>query len=470
MFRWLTPLVAALVLVGISPMLALAQSEVFHVPVLELFNDVFTPPQNFTATVVVSIRGGDAAELGLELTGKLEVYDSERYRFTYIAPAAAAGRVIAVSGNIGYTYVSNPDHGDFIYYPAGVGFLTPIQRMMELMQRLSSLQVVDVQVGEWTGRTMQIVSVKSAPVDGTDTGLTWKGQVMIDPEGGFPARYELLSDAGKEIYEIGMVHWRDKENLQLDRFTLSGVSQREGDQFSATFTNTEGGWLPTLVRFSSGLEVIEQSITEVDFSGVDLNTLRVPKLEAMRYHLDGAAEAQAKGDNEAFAFHMEEVARLDPYNHLAHVDLGYIYLILGNDVEAEAHLQQAIMLNPDLAVAYNNLAYLYVERGLYLHKAVSLAEKAVQLDGDNPAYLDTLGWVYYHQGRYLEAVRYLKRALEIGEDTLPPESLVEVYYHLALAYRRAGADALFKDIVEKGLALQVDSPYTDKLQQLLKAK
>lgn len=468
-FKWLTPLFVALLVVGVVPTLVSAQSEVFHVPILDLFKSVFTPPQEFTATMVVSIRGGDAGELGLELTGKLEVLDSASYRFTYEAPPTIAGRVVAVSGNVGYTYGSDPENGDFIYYPSGVGFLMPLQRMMDLMQRLSTLQVVDVGVGEWAGRTMQIVTVRSG-LDEPDQAAIWEGKVWIDPTACFPARYELISDAGKEIYEIGMVHWRDKENLQLEQFTLSGVSQSEGDQFSATFTYGEGGWLPTSVRFSSGLEVIEQIVTDLDFSSVDPDKVRVPKLEAMRYHLEEADKAQSEGNNAAFAAHMEEVARLDPYNYVAHLDLGYVYLMLEDDIQAEAHLQQALMLKPDLAVAYNNLAYLYVERGLYLNKAASLAEKAVQLEGDNPAYLDTLGWVYYHQGKLLEAVRYLKRALEAGQGDMAPESLVEIYYHLALAYRSTGASALFEDTVEKGLALQVDSPFTEKLRGLLQSQ
>ena len=57
--------------------------------------------------------------------------------------------------------------------------------------------------------------------------------------------------------------------------------------------------------------------------------------------------------------------------------------------------------------------------------ALSNFQQAVALDPDNAAYLDTLGWVYYQQGRYAEALELLERANELRPDDLEIREHIE---------------------------------------------
>ncbi len=432
------------------------------------FQEAFALPSQFTGQVSVSVQGQASEPLSMELSGLLEVYDQDLYRFTYNAPQNVAGRRVAISDGIGYAYwTAKPGSGDFIYYPVGIGYLMPLIRITALLQNLSSLEAVSAQEGTWAGRSAQVLQVTPTLGD-TEEEAPWCGQVWLDSERGFPLRYELTGPDWKEIYEVGLVN-RDRDG-QLVEFTLSGVGQPSGDQLVAVFSREgDGLWFPTFIRLISGQTTVEQRLTDVSWDqSFGREDIEVPPLQEMRVHLRSAERARAEADFPQMAADFEQVVRLDPYNVAAYVDLGYAFLVLGNDVKAEAHLQQALMLDPQLTVAYNNLAYLYIERNVYISRAVSLAEKAVSLEGDNPAYLDTLGWGYYSQGRYLEAVRLLKRALEVGEGQMDGESLVEIYYHLALAYKATGAEALAQNTIEVGLALgHEDSVYTEKLQQLL---
>ena len=61
---------------------------------------------------------------------------------------------------------------------------------------------------------------------------------------------------------------------------------------------------------------------------------------------------------------------------------------------------------------------------------LSLIKKAVDLDPNNGAYLDSLGWAYFKLNRVDEAETYLKKALDrVRKDPTIHEHLGDVYYH-----------------------------------------
>ena len=97
--------------------------------------------------------------------------------------------------------------------------------------------------------------------------------------------------------------------------------------------------------------------------------------------------------------------------------LGNIYRDAERWDRAEAHYRRAIALDPDIAEALNNLAYLLIDRDRYVAEGMALAERAQKIrlvSSSSFSYcpLATQGWGYYKQGRYAEAVEVLKRADE----------------------------------------------------------
>ena len=63
-------------------------------------------------------------------------------------------------------------------------------------------------------------------------------------------------------------------------------------------------------------------------------------------------------------------------------------------------------------------------RGERLDEALRHAQTALSLDPQNAAYLDTLGWIYFQQGRYADALQYLRQA-----DALHPND-AEILEHI----------------------------------------
>ncbi|NOX82528.1 MAG: tetratricopeptide repeat protein, partial [Alphaproteobacteria bacterium] len=98
---------------------------------------------------------------------------------------------------------------------------------------------------------------------------------------------------------------------------------------------------------------------------------------------------------------------------------------------AEADLKRAVALAPEEAIALNYLGYSWAERGENLDEAFDLIEKAVVLDPNSGAIIDSLGWANYQRGHYKVAVGHLEQAasLEPGDPTVT-DHLGDVYWRL----------------------------------------
>ena len=132
----------------------------------------------------------------------------------------------------------------------------------------------------------------------------------------------------------------------------------------------------------------------------------------------------------------------------------------GHYVKAAELLKKSIALAPARsAQACNYLGYMWADRGENLPEAEQLIRRALELDPANSGYRDSLGWVFYRQGRYDEALTELLRASE----TMPEPDPI-VLDHIGDVYGKLGktADA----VLYWSKALQLDpknQSITDKL-------
>lgn len=87
----------------------------------------------------------------------------------------------------------------------------------------------------------------------------------------------------------------------------------------------------------------------------------------------------------------------------------------GDTLEARNLYETLLEQNEEDPVALNNLAWLLKDSDLT--RASELASKAVELQPNSPAILDTYGWLLHMQDQSQEAVTYLERAHELAPDT-----------------------------------------------------
>jgi len=123
-----------------------------------------------------------------------------------------------------------------------------------------------------------------------------------------------------------------------------------------------------------------------------------------------------------------------------------------NDLgQMEKDLRAILKREPDNAMALNALGYTLSDRTTRYAEAKELIERAHTLNPEDPAVLDSLGWVNYRLGNLDEAERYLRLALERFPDH-------EVAAHLGEVLWAKGQQREARKIWGKALEDQPDSP------------
>ena len=88
----------------------------------------------------------------------------------------------------------------------------------------------------------------------------------------------------------------------------------------------------------------------------------------------------------------------------------------GDPDTLERDLANLIEMQPDNAHALNALGYHLADANRRLDEAETYLEKAVALEPDDPAILDSVGWLRYRQGRLDEAEELLREAYALYPD------------------------------------------------------
>lgn len=78
---------------------------------------------------------------------------------------------------------------------------------------------------------------------------------------------------------------------------------------------------------------------------------------------------------------------------------------------SEAEFQKVLKVDPESASALNYVGYMLADRNMRLKDALDMITKALELEPENGAYLDSLGWVYFRLGRLPEAEENLRKAV-----------------------------------------------------------
>jgi len=95
-----------------------------------------------------------------------------------------------------------------------------------------------------------------------------------------------------------------------------------------------------------------------------------------------------------------------------------------------ATFKRLLDLDPNHDGAMNYLGYMLADHNQDLKYARELIEKALEISPDNPAYLDSYGWVLYRMGKYKDARKYLERAVELDTDPIMFDHLGDTYQAL----------------------------------------
>ena len=131
-----------------------------------------------------------------------------------------------------------------------------------------------------------------------------------------------------------------------------------------------------------------------------------------------------------------------------------VCVLRGRMAEAEEQLELVLDEYPEDSGAMNDLGYLWADRNEHLGRACRMIRKAVELEPENAAYRDSLGWALFRQRKYAEAAAELQKAAEKIADGTVLDHLGDAYQKLGQAEKareswRRAAESFHKEKEEE---------------------
>jgi tetratricopeptide (TPR) repeat protein len=132
-------------------------------------------------------------------------------------------------------------------------------------------------------------------------------------------------------------------------------------------------------------------------------------------YLSGVARSQLKRFDQALEAY-SAAEKLGSTNqppltdHRFYFQVGALLERKGDETKSIEYLEKALELKPDYDDALNHLGYMWAEKGKNLPKARAMIEQALKAEPENPAYMDSMGWVLFKLGKHSEALDWLLKA------------------------------------------------------------
>ncbi|GAA5524001.1 beta-barrel assembly-enhancing protease [Microbulbifer aestuariivivens] len=136
---------------------------------------------------------------------------------------------------------------------------------------------------------------------------------------------------------------------------------------------------------------------------------------------------------------------------------------LGNTEAFEQGMRQLLAQDPGDSALLNALGYKLLDDDSRLQEALQLISRALELNPNDPAIIDSMGWVQYRLGNHAEAIRYLEQALE----KLPDH---EIAAHLGEVLWMQGNRKRAIQVWQRGLQINPDSEIIPAAMERLKNK
>ena len=121
-------------------------------------------------------------------------------------------------------------------------------------------------------------------------------------------------------------------------------------------------------------------------------------------------------------------------------------------------MRTILTTEPDNAHALNALGFTLADRTDRLQEAYQLLQRAIEIKPEDPAIIDSYGWINYRLGNYDEAIRLLKKALSQFEDG-------EIAAHLGEVLWVTGRQEEALGIWERALQKSPEDPFVLKTME-----
>jgi tetratricopeptide (TPR) repeat protein len=160
----------------------------------------------------------------------------------------------------------------------------------------------------------------------------------------------------------------------------------------------------------------------------------------------------------------EVLAERSPKSIAAQTMVAILLEAKGDINGARERFERVLQIDPEAAVAANNLAWIYAQHDGNLDVAMRLAQTAQKRMPEVPEVADTLGFIYYKKNLTSLAISTLKfSAVKDPNNAL-------YHYHLGLAYASSGDTVQARGSLTRALALKSDFDGADQARRLLSSQ
>lgn len=218
---------------------------------------------------------------------------------------------------------------------------------------------------------------------------------------------------------------------------------------------------PDSVMLREQLASTAAAAAQYDLAIAEFKKLVASQSKSMHFRVRLGETYEFKGDHANAIAVYREALTMSPNDATATFLLAIALDKAGRSGEAKAQYESLLKSHPDNFAAMNNLAFLLAETGGDLDEALSLAQLAVQKVPDQPAFSDTIGYVYLKKKMPDSAVRSF-------------DNLVQKYpgnptyrYHLGMALLETGDKAGARKELEEALANHPAEDQAAKIRELV---
>jgi len=174
-------------------------------------------------------------------------------------------------------------------------------------------------------------------------------------------------------------------------------------------------------------------------------------------YFNSGISRNGKGQYDEAIRDFNEAIRLNPNVAVYYSNRGYSYLEKGQHDEAIRDCTEAIRLNPNRVEAYNNRGYIFHAKGQY-DEAIRDYTEAIRLNPNESVYYNNRGNSFHAKGQYDEAIRDYTEAIRLNPN-------------VAFHYGNRGYIYLDKNQYSLGIkdyneALRIDPDYVQVKDQL----
>lgn len=260
------------------------------------------------------------------------------------------------------------------------------------------------------------------------------------------------NDARYQVAQIDFTQKRYKEaeagfealNKANDPRGFSGLmrSKMQQGDFDGAIQLVQGRIRqePDQLQYRRLLGDIEAAAKRYDAAIAEYQTIAQKEPSVGNYVRLGDIQRDS-GNVEAAIASYRKGRELQPNEPYPVLELAVLYDFTNRPDEARKNYEEVLKLQPDNAVALNNLAYSMADQGVDLDKALTYAERARQKLPDNLSVNDTIGLIYLRKNLVEEGARVLSDL--VTRD--PNNALFHLHYATAL-YQKGDKAAAKKEL------------------------